>query len=41
MEKVWNSDELLPKKIKSIMKITLLLCAKSSSYGRSKERDVL
>ena len=24
MEKVWNSDELLPKKIKSIMKITLL-----------------
>ena len=22
--KVWNSDELLPKKIKSIMKITLL-----------------
>ena len=23
MEKVWNSDELLPKKIKTIMKITL------------------
>ena len=23
MEKVWNSDELLPQKIKSIMKITL------------------
>ena len=26
MEKVWNSDELLPKKIKSIMKITLVYC---------------
>ena len=24
MEKVWNSDDLLPKKFKSIMKITLL-----------------